>query len=81
LVVAAVVLLLLAGAVMTTTGMSPRVTVTVAEVPVPNALVQATEMVFAPTFRATELVDVLVELTPLTVQVVPAGIDDPPSTV
>jgi hypothetical protein len=81
LVVAAVVLLLLAGAVIATTGTDPRLTTTDAAALVPNELVQDTGMVFAPTASATELVAVLVELAPLTVQVVPAGIDDPPLTV
>jgi hypothetical protein len=65
--VAAVVLLLLAGAVIVTTGASPRVTTTdlLSE---PNALVQATVMVFAPAARAT--VAGLVAAEPLTVQLI-----------
>jgi len=62
----AVVLLPLAGAVIVTTGASPRVTVTDL-VSVPNALVQTTVMVFAPSARLT--VAGLVAAAPLTVQV------------
>ena len=75
------VLVLLAGAVIATVGTPPRLTVTGVDVPVPNALVQATVMVFAPTFRLTELVVALPEAAPLTVQVVPAGIEAAPLTV
>jgi len=66
-VVAAVVLLLFAGAVIVTTGASPRVTTTdlLSE---PNALVQATVMVFAPSARLT--VAGLVAAEPLTVQLI-----------
>ena len=79
-VVAAVVLLLLAGDVMLLTGTVPRVTFTAALFE-PNAFEQATVIVLLPTARLTELVEVLVELAPLTVQVVPAGIEVPPLTV
>jgi hypothetical protein len=62
---AAVVLLLLAGAEIVRAGLTPRLTVTdlLSE---PNALVQATVMVFAPTERLT--VAGLVAAAPLTVQ-------------
>jgi len=63
----AVVLLPLAGAVIVTTGASPRVTVTDL-VSVPNALVHATVMVFAPSARLT--VAGLVAAAPLTVQLI-----------
>jgi hypothetical protein len=56
-------------------------TVTVAVVELPKALAQATLIVFGPIAKAAELVDVLVEAEPLTVQVVPAGIVVPPLTV
>ena len=62
-------------------GAASTTTVTVAGVLAPKALEQATVMVLAPTLRPTELVEVLVEAAPLTVQVVPAGIVDPPLTV
>jgi hypothetical protein len=77
----AVVLVPSAGEVIVTLGAVPRLTVTVAGVLVPNALVQDAVMAFAPTLSATEFVEVLVELLPLTVQVVPPGIEVPPSTV
>ena len=76
-----VVLVLLAGEVIAITGTAPRFTVTVAGVLVPNALVQDTVMVFAPLLRATELVVALVDEAPLTVQVVPLGIEAAPLTV
>jgi len=72
----AVVLLLLAGAEIVTTGAVPRLTVTVF-VSEPNALVQATVMVFAPATSAT--VAGLVAAAPLTVQLigaVPAALKD-----
>jgi hypothetical protein len=56
-------------------------TVTVAGVLLPNALVQDTVIVLAPAFSETELVEVLVEDAPLTVQVVPPGIVVDPLTV
>ena len=77
----AAVLVLLAGAVMTTTGVLPRFTVMVAGAPVPNELVQDTVMVLAPTARVTEFVEPPVELAPLTVHVVPEATVDEPSTV
>lgn len=73
-------LLLFAGAVIVTVGTPPRVTVTVA-VFEPNAFEQATAIVLAPVARPTLLVEVLVEAAPLTVQVVPLGIVEPPLTV
>jgi hypothetical protein len=76
-----VLLLLFAGDVIAATGVFPRLTVTVAALDGPNTLVQATEIVFAPSARATELVDVLVDAVPFTVQVVPDGIEVPPLTV
>jgi hypothetical protein len=57
-----------------------RVTVMLAE-PAPNELVHVTVIVFGPLASATELVDVLVDGAPLTVQVVPPGIVVPPLTV
>ena len=71
----------LVGAVTATVGGLPRLTVTEAVVDGPNTLVQITLIVLAPSASATELVEVLVELVPFTVQVVPAGIVDPPLTV
>ena len=71
----------LAGDVMVTSGATPRLTVIVATLPAPNELVHWTLIVLAPSDRATLLVEVLVELVPFTVQVVPAGIVDPPLTV
>jgi hypothetical protein len=65
-VVAAVVLLLLAGAEIVRTGAVPRLTV-MTWVFEPNELVQTTVMVFAPTARLT--VAGLVDAAPLTVQV------------
>jgi hypothetical protein len=70
-----------AGEVTTTVGTEPRLTVTLTGVLVPNALVQDTGMVFAPVLSETELVEVLVEDAPLTVQVVPPGIVVDPLTV
>ena len=70
----------LAGAVIATDGTTPRVTVTAA-VPPPKALVQATVIAFAPSASATLFELVPVDAEPLTVQFVPAGIDEPPSTV
>jgi hypothetical protein len=76
-----VVLVLFAGELIVTTGATPRLTVTVAVVELPKALAQATLIVFGPIAKAAELVDVLVEAAPFTVQVVPAGIVVPPLTV
>lgn len=71
----------LLGAVITTTGASPRLTVTVVAVPVPKMLVHATTIEFAPRLSAMLFVAVLVEELPLIVQVVPPGIVGPPLTV
>ena len=68
------------GAVIATTGGFPRLTVIEIGV-VPKALVQETVMLFAPSASARLFVFVLAEPEPLTVQLVPAGIDEPPSTV
>jgi hypothetical protein len=68
----AVVLVPLAGAVIATVEATP-LTVIEAGLPVPNELAQTTLIVFAPATKATELAVGVVELTPLTVQVVPAG--------
>jgi hypothetical protein len=77
-----VLLLLFAGDVIAATGVLPRLTVIVEAGDGPNALVQTSEIVLAPIVgSATELVEVLVDETPLIVQVVPAGIVDPPLTV
>jgi hypothetical protein len=76
-----VLLLLLAGDVIATTGGLPRTTVTVCVADAPNALVQTTGMLFVPSTSETELVVALVDDAPLTVQVVPAGIDAAPFTV
>ena len=75
-----VAVLPLEGEVITTIGAEPRLTVITA-CPVPNAPVQATVIVLAPVTKLTELVVVLVDATPLTVQVVPDGIVDVPLTV
>ena len=69
-----------AGAVIKTTGVLPRLTVIEAGV-VPKAFVQATVTVFAPSASATLFELVLVDVDPLTLQLVPAGIDEPPSIV
>ena len=71
----------LAGAVIAATGVLPRLTVTVAAVEAPNALLQITLIELAPSESATELVVALVLLAPFTVQVLPAGIDAAPLTV
>jgi hypothetical protein len=76
----AVVFVPLTGAVMTTAGPLPKFTFT-ASLPGPNEFVQTTVIVLAPAESATELVEVLVELLPLTVQVVPPGIELLPLTV
>ena len=47
----------------------------------PKAFVQSTVMVFSPSASATLCVPVLDDAEPLTLQLVPAGIDEPPSTV
>ena len=70
-----------AGELIATVGAFPRLTITDAVADGPNALVQTTLIVLAPTTSETELVEVLVLLAPATVQVVPAGIVDPPLTV
>jgi hypothetical protein len=76
-----VLLELLAGDVIAEFGTPPRETVT-ADVPAPKALEQETVIVFAPLFgNAAEFVDVLLDATPFTLQVVPAGMIVEPSTV
>ena len=75
----AVVFRPLAGAVIASAGTTPRVTAT-AELPLPKAFTHATVIEFVPSASATLFVVVLVDAEPLTVQVVPAGIDEPPST-
>ena len=70
---------LLAGAVMTTAGGLPRLTVIEAVPTVP--FVHDTVMVFAPRARLTLFVVVLVDAAPFTVHVVPDGIVVPPLTV
>ena len=77
---AAEVTVLLAGNTISTTGATPRATATAA-LSLPKALVQATVMVFAPSASATLFELVLVDVEPLTVQVVPFGIVAPPPTV
>jgi hypothetical protein len=69
-----------AGAVIATTGATPRVTVTAALL-LPKGFVQATVIVFAPSASETGLAVALEVLDPPTVQVVPPGIDAAPSTV
>lgn len=81
LVLLAVVFVLSAGDAIAIAGTAPRLTLTTAATPGPNAFVHATTIAFAPLARLTELTPVLVELAPLTVQVVPAGIELPPPTV
>ena len=71
MIAVAVVTVLFAGDVMTTLGVETGNTVIEAE-PVPNTFVQATVM--PPDVSVTVLVVVLNDATPLTVQVVPAGI-------
>jgi hypothetical protein len=79
-VVLLLVLELLAGDVIATTGTTP-VTVVDVGADEPNELAQATVKVFAPATIGLELVLGVVELAPLMVQVVPAGIVEEPSTV
>jgi hypothetical protein len=76
----AVVFRPLAGAVIATTGGFPRLTVIEPEVS-PKVFVQATVIEFAPSESATLFVPVPADAEPLTVQLVPLGIDEPPSTV
>jgi hypothetical protein len=68
------------GALIATTGATPRVTVTAALL-LPKGFVQATVIVFAPSASATLFELVLADAALLTVQLVPPGIDEPPSTV
>jgi hypothetical protein len=75
------VVLPVAGAVITTAGIAPRLTVMADGALAPNALVQTSVIVLAPVARATELVETLVVAVPLIVQVVPAGMLDAPLTV
>jgi len=75
------VLVLFAGAVITTAGTLPRITLIVAVLG-PNALVQVTVTVLLPMVGSeTELVPVLLDAPPLTVQAVPTGMVVDPSTV
>jgi hypothetical protein len=76
----AVVLVPLAGAVIATVGVTP-LTLIVEAGPVPNALVQTTEMLLGPATSGRELVFGVVVAVPLIVQVVPDGIVVSPSTV
>jgi hypothetical protein len=71
---------LFAGETMATTGGGSVKMVSDAD-PDPNWFVQVTTTVKLPRVRVTELVVVLVDATPFTVQVVPTGIVVPPSTV
>jgi hypothetical protein len=71
LIVDAVVLVLFGGEVIATVGATPRLTVTDL-LSLPYVLEQATVIVFGPLDSGTELVDGVVEVTPLTVQVVGA---------
>jgi hypothetical protein len=80
LVVALEVFVPFAGAVIATVGTLPRLTV-ISLLSLPKLLEQLTVTVFAPRLSATELVIVLLEALPLTVQVVPPGMVEPPSTV
>jgi hypothetical protein len=77
----AVVFVPLTGAMIETSGGPPRLTVIGPAEPLPKAFVQLTVIVFAPTASATELVVVLVDAAPFTVQVVPPGIELQPLTV
>jgi len=70
-----------AGEVIAATGGTPRLTFTVAVFEAPNALLQITLIGLAPSDSATLFVDGVVDATPFTVQVVPAGIVVAPSTV
>jgi hypothetical protein len=69
-----------AGVVIAMTGAFPRLTVAELE-SLPNAFVQATVIELAPMASEALLVVALPDADPLTVQVVPAGIDAAPSTV
>jgi hypothetical protein len=69
-----------AGAVIATTGAFPRLTVTELE-PLPKMLVQSTTIELAPMASATLFELVLADAELLTAQLVPAVIDEPPSTV
>ena len=69
-----------AGEVIATVGTIP-LTVAVAVLPAPKALVHWTLIVLEPATIGREFVVALVELVPFTVQVVPAGIVVLPSTV
>jgi hypothetical protein len=80
LMVVAVVISPSAGAVIATTGATPRVTVTAALL-LPKAFVQATVIVFAPSVNANGLAVALEVFDPPTVQVVPPGIDAAPLMV
>jgi len=71
---------LLAGDAIATTGTASPVPLNVAGVDPPNTLVQTTEIVNGPLGTVNELVVALVVLEPLTVHVVPAGIDAAPFT-
>ena len=70
----------LAGAVIATTGTTPRVTV-IAALPLPKTFAQATVIEFAPRASEKGLVVALEVLDPPSVHVVPFGIDAAPSTV
>jgi len=70
-----------AGELIVTCGAVPSVTFVVAVLDVPSELEHTTLIALAPTESVTGLVVVLVDAAPLTVQVVPAGIVEPPLTV
>ncbi len=70
-----------AGEVITTVGVVPRLTVTLAGVLPPKALVQTPVLVLLGELSLYVWAYDLVEAAPLTVQVVPAGMVDPPLTV
>jgi len=74
-------LLLFAGELIVTIGATPRLTVIVAVLPVPNEFEQTTLITFGPITSGNVVPPGVVFGEPLSVQVVPAGIVLPPFTV